>query len=282
MLNSSNPKDREIMHKYGRANDMLLLQEFFPEVCPFKELVVCQSGQDYMANLQDFKFNSRRPDTPIGDEIINRTWYNNQNTVDILQDIQQENRDAVITMFKLNTPPSDHHEKDGGISISVDVGKSVGIELLGKGFSGQLLTKGRAVHERYSLVWNDLYAIGDIEKYRTYIISDEDYQKSVALWEQVLQKVGITPEQCAPHIPPTYQGVSPQAMSDAVRVLRKLPSLQNQFLARGLKSFIIQGNIEQGRFSPWQLAADTRFKKKQKAITPTGNLRTWQKLYTSE
>ncbi|MCL2228736.1 MAG: hypothetical protein FWC00_02795 [Firmicutes bacterium] len=42
-------------------------------------------------------------------------------------------------------------------------------------------------------------------------------------------------------------------------MVKKLPELTPELKWRKLDSFIIQGNIEQNRFAPWQIAGTERF-----------------------
>ena len=288
MLSTKNKKDIDIVRQYGRANDMLLLREFFPKVCPFKDLIIIESEEDYIRN-QEYAdgFLNKRPDAIIGAEKTIKSGTakgTSGENLNFMKRIKEQTPDGVMILFNPNHPQTERYGRDGGISIAVDLGKNIYIDCLGKGFDCQLLSKGNIVpHESYTLTWEDIQNINieNIKQKRT-VTNNEEYQKSVKVWSKFLKdSVGYSVKEFSPHIPKQYQGISAKALSDAIAIIKKLPNLKAVFDVRGLNSFIIQGNIKQGRFTPWQLSDPTRFVAKLKSTNLKVNEAQLKKQQTS-
>ena len=76
------------------------------------------------------------------------------------------------------------YQNDGAFNIAFFHGDSVVIELLGKGFDGGQLTREKAVHERYTIPWNEVLFMRDkydLQKSREvskFVVPDEEYQRT--------------------------------------------------------------------------------------------------------
>jgi len=290
MLSANNEHDLEKMKKYGRANDMLLLQEFFPEFCPFENLTLIENEQNYLENEEHLNPDAyRRPDSLIGAQktIITGRWKSTAENLTVLRDIKQQTPDGVMLLFDLHQPKVHRYESGGGMSIGVSVGEKVSIDCLGKGFSGQLLTKGSILpHEIYSIDWQDISGLASVmlRMKKVFRIDDEQYKESVAQWSKFLHEtIGYDVSNFKEYIPEKFQGVNKKALLDAVKITNKLPKLEQELKSRKLAHFIIQGEIVNGHFSPWQMSAETRFKSKYQNLRPQKlSLKEWQRVYTSE
>jgi len=274
MLSANNKKDLEKIKRYGRANDMLLLQQFFPEIYPVVDMTVIESEQDFMDNaeyLSRFNKRNRRADTSIESENFfkSNSSLGSGDNLSYIQNIKAENPDGVMVLFNVCYPHTERYGRDGGMSISVNVGKGIFIEYVGKGFDGEMLLKGKATHESYEIGWDEIRSItrGNINEKRVYLVSDEAYKQHVKVWSETLEKgLGYPREEFESHIPETYQGISDTIMADAITIIKKLPKIQDELEMHKLTSFLISGNCEDGRFTPWQMAADTRFKAQLKNL----------------
>jgi len=97
-----------------------------------------------------------------------------------------------------------------------------------------------------------------LRNFRTYLVSPEKYAQDVKDRETTLLEIGFTREQLQGKIPQQYNGVSGRALLDAVSAIQRLPALERKLRQRNLTNFILQGNIEQNRFTPWQLSGTAR------------------------
>jgi len=149
MLSSNNENDRKQMSEYGRANDMLLLKEFFPELCPFDELLIIDNKDEYFNNENRLKEMMTRPDTPIGTEVINKIWKGGDHQSQEVTAFFQEHPDAKIIFFKLNHPTNERYERQG-MSIGVNLGGAFISNWSGKA-SMVLTSQGEARYMKVSV-----------------------------------------------------------------------------------------------------------------------------------
>ncbi|MCL2228735.1 MAG: hypothetical protein FWC00_02790 [Firmicutes bacterium] len=212
MLSSLNKSDLEKMHRYGRTKDMLLLQEFFPEICPFREVVLVTNPDDVLKADEKFSMlnTNRRCDTPIGDKVLNRVWTSRDKSDEILDDLKTESQDAGIIMFATDYPTLKRYARDGAMSISVHLGNSIDIDILGKGFPGHYLTRNVCRHQSFKIPLDAEQIrrlnLGTIGQHQTFLTSPEQYTETKQMWEQELLGLGYPPKKYKEKSPPNILG----------------------------------------------------------------------------
>jgi len=268
MLSSTKKLERIEMYKFGRANDMLLLQDLFPDSAKVKEIFLVSSADDYITNagkLSQFNNVVLRPDTRIGEKVLNFAWgkvTNTQAHIDKFNEVKSQHQEGRIIYFDNPKPVTQRFER-GGVSVNVDVGRRVTIETCGHGFDGSHLTKGKTVHEAFVIDWNEIrgLTIDNIrKKFQTFTVPPAQYARDVMDWENVLTStVGYSLDEIAGQISKTHIPTGDEALLDAIKIIKQLPHVQDSLTNQGLNNFIIQGNVEFGEFCPWQLAGAKRF-----------------------
>ena len=74
---------------------------------------------------------------------------------------------GVVLCMKAKEKGVHRYENDGAFNILFNMGQSIIIELVGKGFDGHELTQGLALHEYYIIPWEKVLFMGnrkDLEK----------------------------------------------------------------------------------------------------------------------
>lgn len=265
MLNINNSKDKIEMLKYHRTRDMLNLITYFPEISPVRNLTIVQTPEDYLANY-DFcqKLPCERNDTllskPSMKSIEGRGI--NPDIISIFKKVKEIDPDGVMVLFDLNHAPTERYERYAGISVSVSLDYGVYIEAVGRGFDGREVTKGISCHERYFIPWFELRTcnIETFKKYRTYLISNAEYQLSRNERIEFLTSIGLDFDIVSINIPKNYEDIPDFIWLDIIRnILKKLENMEDELKSVDLTEFAISGHTEGKRFLPWQMFDKTRY-----------------------
>lgn len=260
MLSQKTPKDIPLMKKFYRARDMFCLIENFPEICHVKDLTIIEDLDDYIANKNAISsLEVGRIDCPVGEPIFE--W--NVSNMDFFKDLKEakaKNPSAVLLLFNLDEKEEKRYEHFAGISIRVDVGESIFIEAVGKGFDGSEVSKGICSHERYFIPWLSLVSLNaeNFKTFQTYQTSEKDYEKTRAARVKKLISMGF--EDSEKFVPKTYRPIPNEIWSDLVKnLLKPLLKREDELELLGLKNFAISGHTRGLVFCPWQVYNEKRY-----------------------
>lgn len=265
MLSISNQDDIEKMKKYHRASDMVDFLYFFPEVSYLEKLAICFDENDYLKNKDYFdSFDSYRIDSPKEYSLIEGIEANGlkENIIDVFKKIKEKNKHGVLLFFDVAGEPSKRYQKDGGISVNINLYEDVCIEVVGKGFDGREISKGICVHERYLIPWFDLKSVNidNFNKYRIYKINDKDYYESRKKRIDYLLTLGEKKKNFINYIPVMYEGLSNEIWENLIQnILVNLWKKEEIFETSGFLHFAIGGNIDSGKCFIWQMYNKDRF-----------------------
>lgn len=160
------------------------------------------------------------------------------------------------------------HEKiktDGAFNVYIQLYDKVYIDYLGKGFDMGAITKGKEVHESWSIDWKDVVFLtpNNLNKERIHLISQEDYLESAKRRLIHLLNIGYTSEEIKGKIPRNYF-----PMSLAIRemlidnIIIPLYCREGKLKEAGLTSFGVQGMIIDNELFPIEFNRRERFAKK--------------------
>lgn len=266
MLNINNSIDRIEMMNYHRTRDMINLLTFFPDLSPIRNLTIVKSYEDYENNFEFCKgFTTQRNDTLITKpsmksiEVVETNPMVIKNT---FEQVKKLDNDGVVVLFDLCHEPSERYQRYAGISVGVSLGNGIYIDSVGRGFDGREVSKGIASHERYYIPWFDLRTcnIGNFKKYRTYLISDEEYEKTRDARIEFLTSLGLGHELVSEFIPEKYIEIPDFIWLDVIKnLIKKLESMEEELVSAGLNEFAISGHTEGRNFSPWQIFDKNRY-----------------------
>lgn len=266
MLNINNFNDRLQMMNYHRAKDMLNLLQFFPELSPVRNLTIVESIEDYNANYEFCKnFLNQRNDTLITKPSVKSIEVAESNPLvvrDTFKKLKKMDKDGVMVLFDVNCKYSERYERYAGISVRVDLGECVYIEAVSKGFDGREVSKGICVHERYYIPWFDLrkLCIKNFKNYRTYLISQEEYEKTRNERIAYLESLKVDANLLASSIPKVYQEIPDFIWLDIItNLLKKLEKNEDILQKSGFTNFAISGHTEGKHFAPWQMFDKKRY-----------------------
>ncbi len=267
MLNYNNPKDIPEMMKYHRTKDMINLLRFFPDVSPIRNLTIVKNIEDYLENY-DFchTLSGERNDTLITKpsmRSVESTGINSREDMsDLFSRVKALDPDGVLVLFDLCHEPSERYARYAGIVVGVSVGTGIYIDAVGKGFDGREVSKGYRAHERYFIPWFDIRKcnVSNFKDYRTFLITDEEYQKSRKDRLDFLTSVGLSLEEVSPHIPKHYEEIPNFIWLDVIRSLIKpVEAMDEELISAGLREFAISGHTEGRYYRPWQIFDKSRY-----------------------
>lgn len=260
MFSQKNILDIPLMKKYYRARDMLCLIENFPEICHVKNLTIIKDLDDYMANEEVVKtLEVGRIDCPVGEPLFE--W--NVSNMDFYKDLKEakaKNPSAVLLLFNLDEKEEKRYEHYAGISVRVDVGESVFIEAVGKGFDGSEVSKGICAHERFFIPWLSLLSLNveNFKSFKTYQISEEEYEKTRSSRLKKLISMGF--DGVEESVPETYSPIPDEVWNDLIKnLLKPLMKKEEELELLKLKNFAISGHTRGFAFCPWQVYTEKRF-----------------------
>lgn len=265
MLSMNNINDKKKMMQYYRTSDMLNLLYFFPDLSPIKDLTIVENEEDYLKNKEFLEsFNQNRVDTLKGrTPILGIENAGNSNCFyDTLKKVKEKDSLGVLVLFNINSEPTERYERYAGISVRVDLGESVYIEAVSKGFDGREVSKSICIHERYFIPWFDLRKlnISNFKEYQTYKISDIDYQKTRNERVNFLKSIGLDYNTFSQCIPYDYQEIPDFIWLDVItNLLKKLEKNEDILRKYGFTNFAISGHTEGKHFAPWQMFDDSRY-----------------------
>ena len=267
MLSMNNPNDISKMREYYRTSDMLNLILYFPEVSPIIDLTIVEDIKDYMNNkeyLDTLELN--RIDSLKSRGLITgieNSGFNDENKIiSLLNRIKEKDQLGVLVLFNTNIKSSNRYERYAGISVGVDLGKSVYIDAVGKGFDGREVSKSICTHERYYIPWYKLRecTIGNFNTFRTYLTNQADYEKTRNERISFLTSVGIDYDEVDSKIPKEYQPIPDFIWLDVIKnILKKLEKNEEILENSGFDSFAISGHTEGRKFTPWQMFDKSRY-----------------------
>ncbi|MCM1052878.1 MAG: hypothetical protein NC483_02745 [Ruminococcus sp.] len=265
MLNMNNIQDKVKMMQYYRTSDMLNLIYFFPKLSPVKELVIVENKEDYLNNKEFLnKFDQNRVDTLKGRKPILgiENAGNSNNFYDALVKVKEKDDKGVLVLFNINTKSSERYERYAGISVGVNIGESVIIDAVSKGFDGREVSKSICTHERYYIPWYDLrkISIENFKDYQTYQISDINYKISRNERIKFLKSIGLNPRIFRKYIPLKYQKIPDFIWLSVIRnLLKELEKSEDILVNLGFTNFAISGHTEGKDFMPWQMFDKSRY-----------------------
>ena len=264
MYRITNKDDIPMILKYHRAKDMVNIMRFFPDLSPVDDLAVIIDEEDYLKHKDEISHLSNiRNGNPISEACMQSIPVRdiNPDSIDIIKKIKEENENGVLILFHLNTEPTERYERYAGISVGISLGNMIYIDAVGKGFDGREVLKGISCHERYSIPWSDIRTINidSFHSYNTFMISQEDYQKSRDERINYLISCGISKEVLDKRIPIHYEPIPDFIWLDIIKsIIKQLDKEEDYLRESGFLEFNLSGHTEGKYFRPWQMADDSR------------------------
>lgn len=265
MLNINNGNDIEKMMQYHRTRDMINVIKFFPELSPIRNLTIVTSIEDYLENYEFCKnLPGERNDTLITKPSMKSIEGAgiNPDIISIFKKVKEIDSDGVMVLFDLCYKQSERYERYAGISVGVSVGNGVFIEAVGKGFDGREVSKGLDIHERFYIPWFELGKcnIENFKSYRTYLITQEEYQKSRNNRIDFLKSLSLPLDKILESVPEEYHEIPDFIWTDILKkLIKKLDKMLEELISANLTEFVLNGHTEGKNFYPWQIFDKSRY-----------------------
>lgn len=260
---------------YGKAKGIVLLQKYLPKLNPFTGIRIIKDINEW-EQIKDTcpERITQRTDTKIGDPRnvrISGTSGKKEDVPECLRQIKMQNPDGVLLLLSMKEETIPRYKNDGGFNVAFNVGENVIIELVGKGFDGAELTRGKAVHERYVIPWDSILFMKDrydLQKSRdvsTYLVEDSKYQKSREERVGWLKSIESNTDEIEASVPTKYKRFDNDFIKSMLDdVVLPIYERQKELKGDGLNIFNIQGNIVDGRIVPWEIFRPERLIAKSK------------------
>lgn len=265
MLNMSNQKDIERMRNYYRTGDMINLIDFFPKISPIRDLTIVEDEKDFIENKEYLEtLDNNRVDSLKGRPVIlgiENTGRKEEFLPTLLR-VKKKDPQGVLVLFNVINKPSERYERYAGISVGVDIGESVYIDAVGKGFDGREVSKSICTHERYYIPWFQLRSccVDRFKQFQTYQINQEDYKKSRLDRVKFLESLGLDYKVFSQYIPETYEPIPDFIWLHVIRnIIKKLEKKEEILFNSGFSHFAISGHTEGKEFCPWQMFDKSRY-----------------------
>lgn len=269
------PEQKRKMMTYGKTKGIVLLEKYLPDLTPIKDVKIISDIQEWDKIKDECPDRiTCRTDTKIGDQKnvrIEGASGKKEEVPNILKQIKQQNPDGVLLLMQMKDSPIKRYENDGGFNILFNVNESVIIELVGEGFDARELTREKAVHERYSIPWNDVLFMRnkhDLIKSRNvgkYVVNDEEYKRTRKERIEFLNSIESDAKAIEKAVPQEYQQSSDELIQSILdEVVFSLYKRKRELYEDGLKHCNIQGNIVDGKIVPWEIFRPERLISKSK------------------
>lgn len=264
MYSIKNKNDIPYILKYHRAKDMVNIMRFFPGLSPVKDLAVVLDEKDYENNINKLDgLDNIRNGNPITEPCMKSIIIKskNQDRLEALKMIKKDNKNGILILFSLDNELSNRYERYAGISVGISLGNAVYIDAVGQGFDGREVLKGISCHERYTIPWSDIRKVNidNFKSYNTYIINNEEYQKSRDERIDFLLKCDVSKEILDKKIPKEYTNIPDFIWLDVIKnIIKPLEKNEDYLRSERFLEFNLSGHTEGKKFKPWQMADDQR------------------------
>ena len=269
--NDLSKKNISKMLEYGKTKGFLAARLF--KLPTFSHFFVVQSLEDVNQLLEQYPNQQQfcmRSDTIIGDNPIGVGGQNgDRKTIfDYYDKISKENinkNSRGVAIIYWNDEFCQTHEINGVYYLGFKPGECLLIDYLGKGWDGSYLSHGSAVHECYTIPWNQIWEFKPTKRelYRDYLVSAEEYTRQRNIRIKDLIQKGIKPEIAKSAIPIEYRGISNSTLEQIndniiLRMYLKADKLKRY------KEYITIVQVENGRIVVPEIILPERLKRKEK------------------
>lgn len=182
--------------------------------------------------------------------------------LDTLRLVKERDSKGVLVLFNINSVPSERYERLAGISVGVNLGDSVSIEAVSKGFDGREVSKSICTHERFYIPWYELrkVSINNLKDYRTFLVDNMEYQRTREERIEFLKSIGLDYDVVSKYVPERYEQVPDVVWLSVIRkLLKKLEKNEDILASFGFNNFAVSGHTEGKCFAPWAMFDKSRY-----------------------
>ena len=273
MLNGNDISKTNIskMLEYGKTKGFLAARLF--ELPTFSHFFVVQSLEDVYKLLEMYpnqQYFCMRSDTVIGDNPIGVCGQNgNRQTIfDYMNRISNESinkNSRGVALIYWNDEFCPTYEINGVYYLDFRPGENLFIDYLGKGWDGSYLSHGSALHESYTIPWNEILEFKPTKRlpYRDKVVDNKEYTRLRESRIQDLIQRGVDPNIAKTAIPIEYSGISNsifQQINDGIILKMYLSADKLQ----KYKEYTTIVQVENGRIVVPEIILPERLRKKEK------------------
>lgn len=261
--------DIKHIRQYGKAYGAFLLHCLLHDICNIKNFFVFDSIEEFekIENKLPEKV-ILRADAKLGESPTLRvrgTAVNKSGVPDYIEKVKKQNPNGVVLCMDTDVE-NQNKSIDGSFNVYFEWGEKVWIDYLGPGFDVGGITKGEDNHEMWSIDWENLLFVkpGNMNRYRTHLISDQEYKESAERKILSLMKdKGLSEDEARKKVPRKYKPM-PLSIKEALldKIVFEIYSKKEDVRKLGLRSFGVQGMIRGGELFPVEINRMERFVEK--------------------
>lgn len=272
LLEMNNKNDFNKIRKYGKSYGIYLLKYLLPKICDINNFFIVDNY------LEVKKILDRLPDRLIlrGDSIegekptfIRGGLFSKDEIEKYINEVKDINPNGVVLCIDTNMERKPR-SIDGSFNIYFEWNKKIYIDWLTKGYDVGGITKGEDNHEVYVIDFNDIYFVTEdnLNKYRTYIINDINYKKSLdSKVKYIMDKTGKTYDEVIKDFNLEYIPMSKEIKKLLIeKIILEILIKSKEINKLNLKSFGVQGMIRDGLLFPVEVNREERFKSKNLSL----------------
>ncbi len=259
-------EDLNDISKYGKAYGAFLLHCLLHDICDINNFFVFDSMEEF--NKIKDKLPEKiilRADAKTGCAPtlgVRGTVATKDEVEAYIKDVKKHNPDGVVLCVDTNTE-NEGKRIDGSFNVYFEWGEKVYIDYLGQGFDVGGITKGEDRHEVFVIDWDKILFVkpGNLNEYRKYLISDDEYKKSAVRKRQfIMKKSKCSEEEARKIVPDTYKQMPDSIKEELLdKIVFQIYSKGDEVKRFGLKSFGVQGMIRDKELFPVEINRRERF-----------------------
>lgn len=185
---------------------------------------------------------------------------------DYIKHVKNNNPNGVVLCIETEKGTHEKIKTQGAFNVYLQVGDTVYIDFLGKGFDMGAITKGKSTHESWTIPWDEILFLepNNMNRFGYKKIDEENYIQTVNDRKIHLINLNYSLDEIEKYIPKKYSPI-PIWVKDMLinEIIIPLYYKQQRLILSGLKSFGIQGMIVEERLFPIEMNRKDRFAEKK-------------------
>ena len=258
-----------MINMYKKCKGIALVDKYLPSLSPVNRMCVIDSLEDWERIENEFPAHmmTARCDCPKGvnGKLPSGQTFDRDRVRGYIEEVKSAVPNAVIILEDMKAGTNERIHSQGGVNLDIQIGDHIYMDYVGPSFDCRELCIGKAVHESWSIPWEEVPFMKEsaIKKYKTIEISQREYVETAK--DRIMFLVKAFPDrkdEIFEAMPKRYSGISMQLFRDVREQIIFPLWIQHSQLSRdGLNHFGVEINVaEDGTLVPMEIEVPERFK----------------------
>ena len=261
-----------MINMYKKCKGIALVDKYLPSLSPVNRMCVIDSLEDWERIENEFPayMMTARCDCPKGvnGKLPSGQTFDRDRVRGYIEEVKSAVPNAVIILEDMKAGTNERIHSQGGVNLDIQIGDHIYMDYVGPSFDCRELCIGKAVHESWSIPWEEVPFMKEsaIKKYKTIEISQREYVETAK--DRIMFLVKAFPDrkdEIFEAMPKRYSGISMQLFRDVrEQIIFPLWTQHTQLSRDGLNHFGVEINVaEDGTLVPMEIAVLERFKERE-------------------